>query len=201
MKIKIITLIFALMLIAMALAPFSVALNWEPKNNTEKFQIFEVLAAPAKPLNQELEFIPSEEAPNKVVAIYNENMPKYTIIIGDYIYKLGVDFAYTSSVKLTLWEPTMPLLPALPLTPSREIAFTIKYLLDFSAFPNGIEGTLEMQLIAKGDTIFNCQAPGAMTISSLKGTGDLQNVNIKATSNGGFTQIGVVSGWPDIPPA
>lgn len=159
------------------------------------------MAAPAKPLNTELEFIPSEEAPNKVIATYNENMPAYTIVIGDYSYKLGVDFAYTSSVKLTLWDPTMPLLPALPMTPSREIAFTIKYILDFSAFENGIEGTLEMQLIAKAETIFACQAPGAMTISSLQATEDLQNVNIKATSNGGFTQIGVVSGWPDIPPA
>ena len=66
---------------------------------------------------------------------------------------------------------------------------------DFSAFAGGIEGTITMLALTTSG------AKRAMHISSLQGTGHLKNVNIQATMGEGFTHLGVVKGWPDIPPA
>ena len=57
--------------------------------------------------------------------------------------------------------------------------------------PNTIDGTLEMLAITAVE--------GVMRISSKRGTGDLQNVQIMATG-AGMGHDGIVIGWPDIPP-
>ncbi len=70
----------------------------------------------------------------------------------------------------------------------------VDYMYDFSAVPGGIEGTLRMQAILTGDG-----SPLALSINSLAGTGDLQNVMIKATSHLGTPIVhdGIVSGWQE----
>jgi hypothetical protein len=72
----------------------------------------------------------------------------------------------------------------------------VDYIYDFSAVPGGIEGTLRMQSEITGDG-----SPLVFSINSLSGTGDLQNVQIKATSmpqsgTYNFAHNGIVIGWP-----
>ena len=54
--------------------------------------------------------------------------------------------------------------------------------------PETIDGTLKMLAQTAKD--------GVMHIRSLRGTGDLQNVQIQATADE-MTHSGVVSGWPE----
>ena len=82
---------------------------------------------------------------------------------------------------------------------SRDANHMVDYTYDFSAFANGIEGTLNMR------AVFN--PSGGIAIYSLSGTGDLQNVQIKAAqtgtevSGGGLVLTvhhgGYVFGWPE----
>lgn len=73
----------------------------------------------------------------------------------------------------------------------------VDYMFDFSAIPGGIEGTLTMR------AEFN---QGGRSINSLAGTGDLQNVQIKATASNSFNPAtfiltisheGIIHGWPE----
>ena len=183
-----------LLIAAMLMTPFAVAKPWNEKNN-EKFQTFEVslfpniekiMAGVANPM-----YIPSKDNPNKIIYSWvEEPMVAYTISVGSNTYDLGSDFEYTGVAVLTqIGAPFIPN-PELfgVLMGSKQRMFRVDYMYDFSAFPGGLEGTLSMLAITAED--------GVMHIRSLKGTGDLQNVQIQATSPGGFAHIGIVLGWP-----
>ena len=185
----------ALMVGAMLSTPLAMAMPWDEKNN-EKFQTFEtsfipnlgnIMAAAENPL-----YIPSEDSPNKIIYSWvEEPMIAYTINVGSHTYNLGTDFEYTGVAVLTqIGAPFTPN-PALGniLMGSKEVKFRVDYMYDFSAIEGGLEGTIEMLAITAKE--------GIMHIRSLRGTGDLQNVQIQATSPGGFAHIGVVSGWPE----
>jgi len=199
MKKKILVMAVAMLVLSMTLTPFALAKPWNDKNN-DKFQTFSttlvpnfgnILAAVANP-----EYIPSEDNYNKVIYSWEEEpMTAYTITIeGVGTYSLGTDFAYTGvAVSTQIGAPFTPN-PAQfnMLIGSKEQKFRVDYKYDFDAVPGGIEGTLEMLAITANE--------GGMRISSRRGTGDLQNVQIFATA-AGMAHTGLVIGWPDIPPA
>ena len=185
----------SLLIISMMLTPLAIAKPWDEKNN-EKFQTFttsfvpnvaNILAAAATP-----EYIPSEDNPNKIIYSWvEEPMVAYTINVGSKTYYLGTDFEYTGVAVLTqIGAPFTPN-PALfnILMGSKQRMFRVDYMYDFSAIEGGLEGTIAMLAITAEDNV--------MHILSLRGTGDLQNVQIQATSPGGFAHTGIVSGWPE----
>jgi hypothetical protein len=192
--------VFAALMVAGLLAtPVVSAKPWEEKNN-EKFQSFlatfvfdETFAQ-----NLELNYKPSEDEPNIIVATWEENYLDYSISIDGLTYQLGADFERTGYVKRTAIGAPFIYYPfdvtGAPfgsiITHSR-----VEFTFDFSAVPGGIDGTLEMLSLwnVHGETV-------EISIRSLRGTGDLQNVQILATS-GPMTIEGIVIGWPDIPPA
>jgi len=108
-------------------------------------------------------------------------------------------FTYNGHLTWTIYAPEMPLATPPYLTPCRMITLDVKYSYTFLA-ASGIEGTINMHAMARGETIADLLGPGDMLITSMQGTGDLKNVNIKATTaGGGVTHMGIVSGWPDTP--
>ena len=184
----------AFLFLAALAAPMVAAKFWEPKNN-DKFQPFStalvpnvgnIIAAIANP-----EYTPSEDNPNKIIYTWvEEPMTAYTINVGANTYYLGTDFEYTGVAVVTqIGAPFTPN-PALfgMLVGSKETKFRVDYKYDFSAVEGGIEGTLEMLAITAN--------PGGMHIRSVRGTGDLQNVQIQATGVG-MGHIGTVIGWPE----
>ena len=195
---KILVVFVALMAVAVLATPMALALSWEPKNN-EKFQTFEtafvpnianIIAGVANP-----EFIPSEDNPNKIIYSWvEEPMITYTIMVGGNTYSLGVDFEYTGFAVLTQigapFTPS-PLIPGL-LVGDKQNNFRVDYMYDFGpddGNPETIDGTIQMLAITAKD--------GLMHIRSVRATGDLQNVQIQATSQGSYEHIGIVLGWPE----
>jgi hypothetical protein len=190
----------ALTVVAMLVAPVVSAKPWAEKNN-EKFQSFlatfvfdETFAQ-----NLELNYKPSEDEPNIIVATWEENYLDYSISIDGSTYHLGTDFERTGYVRRTAIGAPFIYFPfdvtGAPfgsiITHSR-----VEFMFDFSAVSGGIDGTLEMlsSWNVRGETV-------EISIRSLRGTGDLQNVQIQATSGLPSTIEGIVIGWPDIPPA
>ena len=181
-------------LVAVLAIPMVSGLSWEPKNN-EKFQSFETTLT-AGVTNVEIKYSPSEDEPNKVVISADESMSNYQIIIdGSKTYIQDVDFVYNGHLTWMLFDPELPLALPYYLTPARMLSLDVRYSYTFLP-ASGIEGTINMHAIAKGETIADLFAPGEMLITSLEGTGDLQNVNIKATAAVGG-HMGIVSGWPE----
>ncbi len=197
MKRKIFLATTLVLVVAMLLTPFAVAKSWEPKNN-EKFESFAVTAIGIGPSNVEIKYSPSEDAPNLVVETADENMQNYQITIdGSKTYVQDVDFTYSGHQTWMLFSPQMPIAAPIYLTPVRMMILDVKYSYTFLP-ASGIEGTIYMHAIAKGETIVDLVSPGGMLITSLDGTGDFRNVNIKATSaGGGIAHIGTVIGWPE----
>jgi len=192
---KILLALTAFLIIAMMATPLALAKPWTNLKNNDKFQTFSVtlvpnvgniLAAVANP-----EYIPLEENPNKIIYTWiEEPMTAYTIDVGSNSYSLGTDFEYTGVAVLTqIGAPFIPN-PAMfnILVGSKETKFRVNYKYDFSAVEGGIDGTLEMLAITAN--------PRGMHIRSLRGTGDLQNVQIQATGVG-MTHTGIVIGWPE----
>jgi len=192
---KILVSFTAFLIVAMMLTPLALANSWDPKNN-DKFQSFDTVFTFGPGSNYVNIFNPFEEVPNKVVQTYDENMLTYTITVGVNSYEFGTDFVYDGQVALTIWDPEVPLAIPAFYTPCRKMAITVKYTYTFLP-ASGIEGTIKMLAISKGETVADLMAPGAMQITSLQGTDSLQNINIKATGGGGLTHTGIVSGWPE----
>jgi len=198
---KVTVLFVALMAVAMFATPLASAVPWAPKNNA-KFEewydtgTFSLLMF----LQSEHTYTPSLEKINKLVMAFEETMSAYEIKVDGNTYTLGVDFTYHGLGKDTVIGPVFDG-PAGLLYPSggREGQLVVNYMFDFSAKEGGLDGTLQMR------AEFNA---GGMFINSLAGTGDLRNVQIKATQTdeGGFNPVtfdvtvvhrGIVSGWPE----
>jgi len=191
--------IVILMLLAVAPVMASQPKVWDEKNN-DKFETFNVLgrASLSASAAGDWQYIPSEEKPNKIVVSWDEVMTSHVITIdGVHTYTLGTDFTYEGHQVVTLYDPVInpppvPINVYALIASARMVHMKVDYMYDFSAVPGGIEGTLRMQGILK---------EGVFSISSLSGTGDLQNVQIKATSmpqsgTYNFAHNGIVIGWP-----
>ena len=193
--------VFAVLLLALPLCTvmFAQATPWDPRNN-DKFEKFEVTATfnfIATISGGVHEYIPSFEQVNVLTITVDEVFLTYEITIdGATTYSQGVDFAYEGVAVYTFIKPVFGTSAKIyPSDYQVEVA-RVTYTYDFSAFPGGLEGTIQMLAVA---------GPGGFFINSLAGTGDLQNVQIKATSTysslgGGILQInhdGLVSGWPE----
>ena len=184
---KILGLIVALLAVALMLTPLAIAKPWTPKNNI-KFETFAVSLVPGGG-PRVVEYIPSQANPNKIITSWvEEPMTAYTITVGGVPYSLGVDFEYVGvAVYTAIGKEFAPNAFGL-LAGDKVNHFRVDYMYTFIDGPSGIDGTLEMLAITSSS--------GGMAIRSLRGTGDLQNVQIMATA-AGLTHIGIVSGWPD----
>lgn len=199
LKRKILPTFLALAVVLLAI-PLVSAVPWTPRNN-EKFQTYSVTMKYNfldVLLNSPHEWIPSTDKPNKLIIIDEEDFDTMEITVGTNTYSLGIDFAYTGLAIYTFHDPVFEGQFGL-LMPSdwRSEQLVVDYMYDFSAYPDGLEGTLQMRSIANG---------GGFFINSIAGTGDLKNVQVKATQGSidmnlfpmiTIPHVGLVSGWPE----
>jgi len=174
-----------------------------PKNN-EKFETFSV-AASFNILTWfagEKEYIPSMDKVNIYHLSWDETFRTYDISVGSKTYHLNTDFAYSGHVKytwhdVTAWSTVGGLPPYVWPSESRSVMAIVDYMYDFSAVSGGLDGTIHMLAIMNS---------AGKWINSLEGTGDFQNVQIKAViddspPNSGLTYYlvhhGTVTGWPE----
>ena len=194
---KIIVTLVALMAIAMLATPLVSAFPLKEKNN-DKFQSYYdtgTYNAIAEIMGAQVTYIPSFDQVNKIVVEMDEVFVAYEITVGgSKTYSLGTDFAYEGHTVVTYFAPVFSDETKTVVTGSRATDFKVDYMFDFSAFPGGLEGTLNMH------AVFTRYGG----ISSLSGTGDLQNVQIQATNLEGSVELpfvtvnhaGWVVGWP-----
>ena len=196
---KISVLVIALLILSMTLIPFALAKPWDYPKNNEKFQSFSAtfLFDYTYARNLELEYKPSADDPNIIVASWEENFLDYHITIDGWTYNLGTDFLHEGCVKRTAIGAPFLLLDPFTGAPfgSKLTHSRMEYIFNFTAVSGGIDGTLEML------SLWNVHGENfATSIRSIRGTGDLGNIQILATS--GFAgHEGIVIGWPDIPPS
>ncbi len=194
---KAVTLSVLLITLALLVLPLAYASPVKEKNN-DKFETFTLTAT--FPFSEivyaDHQYIPSKDNVNMLIISYEETFSSMQIQVDSKTYVMGTDFAYTGQAKyvfhdVTAWLVIPNVLPAyLWPTTYHGNMLTAYYTYDFSAFPGGIEGTLNM-IAVNGH------------VNSLSGTGDLQNVQIKGEilPSTGFPAItihhtGIVSGWP-----
>jgi len=182
---KILVIVAALLVLSMTLTPFALAKPWNPKSN-EKFETFEttfvinfgpIIAAIADP-----EWV----NPNRVITSWVELMDDYSISVDGVSYYLHTDFEYSGVATFTANGGPFAPGPNGALN-GKQNHFRVDYMYDFEIVPGGIQGTIKMLALLTN---------GPMSIRSLQGTGDLQNVQIQATAGLG-AHTGVVIGWPE----
>jgi hypothetical protein len=200
MKKIVISFVVLILALSMCTIMFAQASPIEDKNN-DKFQAYSDTGTFKflKIVTADHQYIPSKENVNRLVISYEEAFLSYDITVGSNTYTLGADFTYSGYVEyvfydVTAWYPiSAPYDMAWP-TAFRASSMKVDYMFDFSG--GDIEGTLQVHAVSNA---------GGFFINSLVGTGDLQNVQIKATltgqtSGGGIITVshaGIVSGWPE----
>jgi hypothetical protein len=199
MKKIILSLTILVIIIAMC-TPFVQANASTEEKNNEKFKTFSVIAT--EPFKQtmlgEHEYIPSIDNINRLVITIPETLTTCTITVNGQTYTLGKDFAYSGILTYTFNKPLFENPKTGLLYPSSANAAhsIVDYTYDFSAYSGGIEGTLNMKAEFTA---------GGRFINSISGTGDLQNVQVKAIAippivASGVVNIehqGIVIGWPE----
>lgn len=173
----------------MLVTPLASGQVWDKNMNNDKFKSYSSthMPNPMPIILAEKEFKPSEEDPNVIVVSWEEAMVSYQITVGEETYSLHTHFEYEGNSKwVAIGAPFTTKLGLLPWG-SKSNYWIVEYTLDFSAVPDGIEGTLDMLMIDNN---------GQTSIRSLRGTGDLQNVHIMATAVLG-EHTGIVTGWPE----
>jgi hypothetical protein len=184
---KILVLVVGLLVLSITLTPFALAKPWEYPKNNDKFESYLVIHENLPVTEYEVDFKPNAANPNVQVLSWGDNIGYYNITIGgDKNYFRGVDFEYDQNCTWTAIGA-----PFIGLFGSKSNIWRIEYEFDFSAVDGGIKGKLEMLFVYNN---------GITSIRSLRGTEDLQNVQISATAVLGV-HSGVVIGWPDIPGA
>ena len=187
----------------MTFTPLVMAQPWEPKKNP-KFETFyanqQILLAPYLKALTNAKYIPSEEEPNLlIIGPYEDQQIVFgTIKVGDKMYVEGVDYEYTGMSTYEVWRPIGEFFAVYPL--GDIMMFKVEYMYDFGDDGEGIDGTLRMRATWRSDDFFSFVTPGSFKITSLEGTGDLQNVNVKATNTiaeAGSAHLGTVIGWPE----
>jgi hypothetical protein len=176
----------AILAVIMLAVPLANAQVWNNEMNNNKFQSYYVIHTNTA-INSEIDYKPNEENPNVMVQRWGDNIGSYEIVIGgENHYFRDVDFAYEQDCVWTAIGAPFINVYGIYVGSTSNI-WRIKYKFDFSAFEGGIDGTLEMLFVYNN---------GKTTIRSLRGTGDLQNVQILATAVLG-EHTGIVSGWPE----
>jgi hypothetical protein len=205
---KVLGIAVFLLAVAMLATPLVSAKPWEYPKNNAKFEKFAVTFG----FNW-TGFIMAEyaataglEDAEKVVVTCPETVTLYQITIGDdgagqRVYTLGEDFTYSGQMTFTVFDPVLPyafnpnnILGTLFIG-GRMQHFRVDYVYDFSAVPGGLDGTITMIALVTGNGLV-LSGDHPMFITSIKGTGDFQNVQIKATAVPP-NHMGVVSGWPE----
>ena len=174
--------------VIMLATPLVSAQVWNNDKNNEKFESYYVMHGIVLPTDLEVDFKPNAENPNVIVYSWGDNVGDYYEIVigGEKHYFRGVDFAYEQECVWTaIGAPFINMGGVI--MGSKSNIWRIRYKFDFSAFAGGIDGTLEMLFVFNNDII---------SIRSLRGTGDLQNVQILATAVL-YEHTGVVLGWPE----
>lgn len=200
---KILVMVVALLVCSMMLTPFALAKPWNSPKKNAKFQTFDVTATFIifDAIDGDHQYIPSSEKVNKLIISWDESFFTHELSVGENTYKLFDDFLYTGTATWIFYDPVFDEADEDKLFPTgwSDVHSKIDYMYNFSTVQNGIEGTLQMRYVHN---------KGTSNINSLAGTGDLQNVQIKATAWNNYTapifnvfHEGIVSGWPDIPPA
>jgi len=196
-KRKVLVIAVALMAVAMLATPLVSAVPLKEKNN-DKFQSYYdtgTYNAIAEIMGAEVTYIPSFDQVNKLVVEMDEVFVAYEITVGgSKTYSLGTNFAYEGHAKVTYFDPVFSDETKTVVIEFRAASLKVDYMFDFSAFPEGLEGTLNMH------AVFTRYGG----ISSLSGTGDLQNVQIQAANLEGSVELpfvtvnhaGWVVGWP-----
>ena len=184
---KVLLTAIVLLTVIMLATPLVSAQVWNNDKNNDKFESYYVEHENLPITDLEMDFKPNAANPNVIVYSWGDNEGDYEIVIGgDKHYLRGVDFAYDQDcVWIAIGAPFIGLFG------SKSNIWRIEYKFDFSAFEGGIDGTLEMLFVYNN---------GILSIRSLRGTEDLQNVQILATAVLGF-HSGIVIGWPNIPGA
>jgi hypothetical protein len=182
------------------------------EKNNDKFQTYSVastfnmiqnlFAAYPTTLRAEYNYVPSVDNCEKLTVSYDEIFRACSITIdGAHTYVMGQDFKYSGRVVWTFFKPefSSPVLGTLWPSSSRDGNHIVDYTYDFSYYPGGLDGALNMR------AVFN--PSGGIAIYSLSGTGDFQNVQVKAMqtgtdlADGGLTLTvhhgGYVFGWPE----
>jgi hypothetical protein len=203
-KISILALILA---VSVILTPLAFAKPWDyPKNNTafEEYGVIYDLNWGAF-IGDEYAATAGLEDPNKLVITHDEIMVVHEIRIGEdgpgqRVYYLGEDFTYTGKITFTIFDPILPYafdpsdIYGTLFVAGRMHHFRVDYMYDFGDGDGGLDGTLTMLALITGNDLMLGERP--MWITSLQGTGDFQNVKIKATT-GGIGHTGIVKGWPE----
>ena len=204
-KVIIVPLVVLLLLITVAPAMATQPQLWDEKNNA-KFETFQVFGRGSFSVSlnpNNWQYIPSKEQCNKVIISWDEVMSAMEIRVDGNTYVLGTDFAYKGRDTMIFYDPVLP--PPAPGYPFQVVARIEHSQIDYeyTFLPaSGIEGTLRMQAIMTGQgDVFS------YSINSLSGTGDLQNVQIKAysyttglpphTPSWNLGHTGIVIGWPE----
>ena len=169
-----------------------------------RWEKFEVAASYSflDTLNGEHKYYPSEADQKKVVISWDENVTTCDIMVGGVTYSLGKDFTYSGHAVMVFYDPVYnPAVTLLYPANSSSSKMRVDYMYDFSSVPGGLKGVI--RLVA---TLEN----GVLSIRSLWGTRDFEDVEIRATSTSTFDEAtlmvnlshnGRVSGWPCVVPA
>ncbi len=201
LKIAVLVIAVALLGAAILAIPLVGAIPLKEKNN-DKFQAFHVVATYnwiLSVMGSDNEYVPSEEKVNKCIQTVDEEFMTYEITVGTHTYTLGDDFAYSGLFVTTYWDPVFGYPYPVSSYPMSERASQsrVDYTYDFSAVLGGLDGVLQLRCVANN---------GGMVINSLVGTGDFQNVQIKAIATSVYDPArytvyifheGSVSGWPE----
>ena len=202
MKRKYLALFVVILVCSMVTTQLATARPYEEKNNP-KFKTFEVnqrmslspyLLAMANPT-----YIQSENKQLKlIIGPYEDTIVECTITVDGIEYVEGTDFEYVGCSTYEVWRPNgLSFMDVYPL--GDLMAFKVEYTYDFGDDGQGIDGKIDMRATWLSDDFFSFISPGSFKITSMDGTGDLQNVNIKATnaiSAVGSSHVGTVIGWP-----
>jgi hypothetical protein len=197
---KISVIIIAILIVSMATITGVQAKPWDLKNN-DKFETYDMVGTFSlmKIIYSPHEWIPSvDDCAKMTIFVDEQNLwNTYTLTIGTNIYHLGEDFIYTANSQWIFYQPIFTTNTYWPSGGYSQLHLLVDY--KFTFLPaSGIEGTINMQAVGN---------EGGTNINSLSGTDDLQNVQIKATSESstgpGPSYImtvhhsGIVSGWPN----
>jgi hypothetical protein len=184
---KVLFIAIVILAVIMLSTPLVSAQVWNNNMNNDKFQSYYVIHENLPVTDIEVDYKPNEENPNVIVYSWGDNIGSYEIVIGgEKHYFRDVDFAYEQDCVWTaIGAPFINVGGVI--MGSKSNIWRIVYKFDFSAVQGGIDGTLEMLFVYNN---------GKLTIRSLRGTGDLQNVQILATAILG-EHMGIVSGWPE----
>jgi hypothetical protein len=148
------------------------------------------------------EYYPSFEKANRVTISGSETMLTYDITVGTETYHLGTDFIYTGHFQYVFFDVTQwNNYGSYGIWPKtgyfRERQLTVDYSYEFLP-ASELDGTIYFRAVA-------VEGHYGMMIASLYGTGDFEDVQIRAT-NGGEGNVGPiytvyhdgwVIGWPE----